>query len=99
MRLATKLEIDKWILRLTYENGVVKEIDARKYFSSEGFRKSQTAKQLLKDPQLLQSGILEDGVAITWPSGFAVDTDEIYDLGTPIRQPQTALVKALRRLT
>lgn len=101
MWLVTKVKTDSWDLIVYFNDGAVKKMDIREYLSDFS---SPSADRIKKDMDFFHKVKNEDGVALTWPTGFCIDSDDIHDLGIDVKKAasslhaKTSLIAALKKL-
>lgn len=97
--IVENVKVEGWNLVVAFSDGTVKQVDARDFFKE--FYDQPSAKRLQTDINFLKQVRLEDGIALTWPTGFTADPFIIYEEGVDAGTHKAAgnLAKALRKIS
>ena len=95
MWTVTKIETKQWDLIVYFNDGVVKKVDIRNYLKDVN---TPSAKRIKIDMDFFHKVINEDGVSLTWPTGYCIDPDFIHEEGEAIHYAASSLIKALKKI-
>jgi hypothetical protein len=95
MWLVTKVETKQWDLIVYFNDGVVKKVDIREYLKDAS---SPSVNRIKTDMAFFHKVENEDGVSLTWPTGFCIDPDFIHDEGESIQYAASSLISALNKI-
>lgn len=95
MWLAKKVKTDGWDLIVFFGDGSVKKIDIREYLKDVN---TPSADKIKTDKKFFEKVVIEDGVSLTWPTGYCIDPDFIHEEGVDVSQQHTSLIAALAKL-
>lgn len=87
---AKEVSVDGWDLIVIFISGITKKIDVRglkKYLPS-----NTLLADILADHSLFEKVFVEDG-APTWPNGFQLDPENIYEDGEVVHKVASSLLK------
>ena len=70
------IQFDDWDLLVNFNDGTTKKVDIREWMKL--FHQND-AKKIATNISYFQKAVVEDGAAITWPSGFSIEPDDIYE--------------------
>ena len=70
------IQFHEWDLWVYFNEGTTKRVDIREWM--KGFHQNE-AKKIATNIGYFQKAVVEEGAAITWPSGFSIEPDEIYE--------------------
>ena len=73
MRVIDASVIERFRVRLTFDDGVVKTVDVGPFLRSNG----SMVRPLREDPELFAAARAEGGTVV-WPNGFDLDPDVLY---------------------
>jgi hypothetical protein len=90
MRLAKKVKTNGWDLIVFFGDGSVKKIDIREYLKDVN---TPSANRVKTDIKFFEKVVVEDEVSLTWPTGYCIDPDYIYEEGVNETQNTTFLEK------
>ncbi|RIK36618.1 MAG: DUF2442 domain-containing protein [Chloroflexi bacterium] len=83
--------IGRYRVRLTFNDGVIKEIDFSKHWN----KLFGPIFQPLRDPAFFAQVMLpRDSETIEWPNGADLAAEFLYEIGEPIPDPQQTMVAA-----
>jgi len=88
------IQFDDWDLLVGFDDGTTKKVDIREWMKR--FHQTE-AKKIASNITYFQKAVVEDGAAISWPSGFSIEPDEIYDEGENVIQVAGTLKRVLSR--
>lgn len=96
MLTVTKIEKDAWDLIVYFDDSSVKKVDIRSYL--KGYSQSEAIK-IRTDMDYFHKA-LNEGAAISWPNGFAIDPDYIHIEGEEIipKKKIASMIKAFKRI-
>jgi len=80
MLTSTKIETNEWDLIVYFNDGVVKKVDIRDWLKDYT---QPEVKKITQDKTYFHKAVNE-GAAISWPGGFAIDPDYIHDEGESV---------------
>lgn len=95
MWLVTKIETKQWDLIVYFDDGVVKKVDIREYLKDVN---TPSTKRIRTDMGFFHKVENEDGVSLTWPTGYCIDPDFIHEEGESIQYAASSLIAALRKI-